>query len=418
MICGKCGAQVPTGAKFCIECGNSALGQTEEPKQRPIEPKTQNAPVMQYTPSLKLENAIADDPAPRGEQKASIEPSKLFDRTSPAESAKYSEKTAPAEPAQPYVPLSQPQKTGESFLAKVAVPALVILILALIFSFVLFILIDRQPGDPAQLMLGGDATEAEIRELRSELRLDSPLLVRYARALIGDYGASYMTRQPVGEMVKIRIPATIKLILAGIIVTLLVSIPLGIASAVWRNRLIDALTAALSMIFRSIPFYMIAFVLLQWFAIGLGLLPVIGVDTWKGYILPSIALGLPCMGFATGIIRATALRVMSRGGQGLIFPESGSGAAQPPQDAVLPTISVSGLQLGWLFGGALLIETVFALPGVGHMLMSGLMSRDTPVVLGAVMSLFYFMSIVTLVLVFIVAIVVFALTPKKARARA
>ena len=405
MICGKCGNQVPDGAKFCIDCGNPALEQTAEPQQQKHETIIHNTPEFQYTPSLKFESPLSDEPAQRSGQPAPIEPAKHFEQPSAVG------------PAQPYGSVLQPKKTGESFLGKAAVPVLVMLVLTLIFTFVVFILIDTQPGDPVLIPLGAGATEAEIRQLRSELHLDSPLVVRYARALTGNYGVSYLTRQPIGDMIRERIPATLKLILAGMIVTLLFSLPLGIASAVRRNRFIDALTAALSMVFKSIPFYVIALVSLLWFSIGLGVLPVAGASTWQSYILPGVALGLPCMGFAAKTIRAAALKIASNGGKGLIFPEPGAGAGQLLQDAVLPTISVSGLQLGWLFGGALLIETVFAFPGVGHMLVTGLMSRDTPVVLGAVMSLTYCFLIVALVLVFVVAVIVLALTPKKARAR-
>ena len=405
MICGKCGNQMPVDTKFCIECGNPMLEQTGVPQQQSHEAIIQSTPELQYTPSLKFESPLSDEPSHRSEQSTTDEPAKHFNQT------------AAIEQAHQYGSVLQREKTGEPFLRKIAVPALVMIILTLIFTFVVFVLIDTQPGDPALIPLDGAATESDIMQLRSELGLDSPFIIRYARALTGNYGVSYMTRQPIGIMIRERIPTTIKLILAGMIVTLLFSLPLGIASAVRRNRFIDALSAALSMVFKSLPFYIIALVSLLWFSIGLGLLPVAGESTWMSYILPGVALGLPCLGFAIKTIRATALKIVSNGRKGLIFPESGDGAGQLLQDAVLPTISVSGLQLGWLFGGALLIETVFAFPGVGHMLVAGLMSRDTPVVLGAVMSLTYCFLVVALCLVFVVAVIVLALTPKKVRAR-
>ena len=326
MICGKCGNNIPDGAKFCTECGNPVQEQTVEPHQQSHETIIQNTPVLQYSPSLELESSLSDAPAQRIERSAPLEPEKHFERP------------VTVEPVRPYRPVLQQKIPGEPFISKVAVPVLVMLLLTLIFTFIVFILIDTQPGDPAMIPLSAAVTEADLQQLRSELQLDSPLIVRYARALTGNYGLSYMTRQPVSEMIRERIPTTIKLILTGMIVTLILSLPLGIASAVRRNRFIDALTAALSMVFKSIPFYVIALVSLLWLSIGLGVLPVAGADTWKSYILPGVALGLPCMGVTTKTIRAVALKIASKGGNGLIFPETGGNATQPPSPELGATI--------------------------------------------------------------------------------
>lgn len=427
MICAKCGSQTPDDTKFCTECGSPIA----EPagQQQPYEPAPQPEQAWQqpYEPKLQLEqqpyeSAPQPQPEPAGQQwQQPYEPAPQPEPAGQQWQQPYSypapEQTWQQQQQQPYGAASQPLIKRESFLTRVAIPVLFMVVLALIFTFVVFVLIDTQPGDPAAILLGPGATEEELQKARSELRMDSPLIVRYSRAMIGDYGDSYMTRQPVREMVKERISTTIKLLLAALAVTLIISLPLGIASAVKRNKLVDALSGGLTMVFRSIPFFVIALATLLWFAIGLRWLPVAGVNTWQGYILPAIALGLPCTGFATKAVRATAIKVSNYGMRGLIFPGSTDSALQPLQDAILPSISISGLQLGWLFGGIILIEPLFAFPGVGQMLIVGIMYRDKPVILGAVMPMALCFIIIAIGLAFAVGAIVFALTPKKVRGK-
>ena len=417
MVCSKCGSPLPDNVKFCENCGAPAQRQSNAAEQK-------SEPVLQYVPTLTLEGAQPADTEQR------------FTPTSPnAQSPIAPPPIAPPPIAPPPIMTPQPQDptsspdgqaklyqqtsrlagSPSSLVRRVGIPALVMLLLTLIFTFVIFVLIDSQPGDPALIALGLTATESEQQRFRLENDIDKPVIVRYARALTGNFGVSRNSRQPVSEMIKERAPTTAYLILSGMIVTLIISIPLGIMSAIRRNRLIDALTSAISMLFRAIPFFMIALAFVRWFSVDLGILPVSGAGTWKHYILPGVALGLPCLGFAAQTIRATAIKVMRSGAGGLVFPDSGLSNGRALQNAALPTISESGLQLGWLFGGAILIETLFAMPGVGQSLLMGIMYRDYPVVIGSVMSLSVFFLAVSLVFVFVVAGAVFLLTPKNAK---
>ena len=293
-----------------------------------------------------------------------------------------------------------PQKPAGSIFVRVVFPILFLILLTIVFTFVVFLIVDGSPGDPARLIAGASATEEEVAQFRRDLGLDEPMLERYFRVLTGDFGMSFLTRRPVNDDIAARLPYTLILMLGGIIVTFVFAIPLGILSGVMHNKVADVLFSIVTVICKAIPFFWIGLLLIKWFAVDLMLLPVAGIETWTGYILPIITLGFIFFGFAMQAIRASVIKARSNDGTGLFFPGDDASERRTVLSMILPTVAKSGLQLGWMFGGIIFVEIIFSIPAVGGYFLFGLMSRDTPAILG---------SIMTLSLLFIVASVIFEL---------
>ena len=327
---------------------------------------------------------------------------------------------------QPYAPLPSPvlehptQKRSpgagrDSVAVRIVAPVLFLVLLTVAFTFVAFIIIESFPGDPIHILLGADATEEEYEAYRAESGLDRPLIVRYGRMFIGDFGTSWVTRQPVSQLLKERLPSTIKLILASLIITYIIALPLGILSAVKRGKTVDTVFNIFSVICKSVPFFWLALILLMILSLNLGLLPVAGANTWIGYIIPVFVLVFSYVGFAMQAVRATSVRAINYGNTGLNFRESGAdgiGKSAIMQDAMLPSIAKSGLQLGWLAIGVVVIDTVSSLPGVGSLLMVGLMNRDMPVIFGGVMALSLCFLVAAAVFSFIITGIIYVLRLK------
>jgi ABC-type dipeptide/oligopeptide/nickel transport system permease component len=256
-----------------------------------------------------------------------------------------------------------------------------------------FSLIHLIPGDPAQAMLGEAASQQDVAELRGRLGLDRPLLEQYVSflsgAVRGDLGMSFRTGRPVVPQIVERLPATAELAAAAMVVALLVSIPLGIAAAVWRGTIVDhsAMVMALSGI--SIPNFWLGPLLAIVFAIELGWLPVSGRGTAANLILPAISLGAALAAILARMTRATLLEEL-RGQYVLAARARGVSRSRAVlrhafRNSLIPVVTLVGLQFGAVLTGAVITETIFAWPGIGRLLIQSIGFRDYPLVQGCIL---------------------------------
>jgi len=271
-------------------------------------------------------------------------------------------------------------------------------------SFIVFITI-RLTGNPVAAMLkSGTPSKQAIAALTAALGLNKPLVVQYLIFLRGaitlHFGTSFATGQPVMQMITGRMGATIQLAIGGIIVGLLLAFPIGIASAVWRGKFIDLFGRTFSLLGISFPNYWLGTMLILVFAVGLKWVPVSGDTGFKSLILPSVTLGLILSGILARLIRSSMLDVLSAQ---YMTTARAKGLKiwrvmiwHGLRNALLPTITMIGLQFGGLLGGIVILEQVFAWPGIGQLVIQAINQRDYPVVQGAVLFLAFLLIIVNL----------------------
>jgi peptide/nickel transport system permease protein len=264
-----------------------------------------------------------------------------------------------------------------------------------------FLVIHLVPGDPATAVLGLNATPELVARLRSDLGLDEPLITQYVtwlgNVVTGDFGQDYSSGAAISELLSQRLPVTIELAVAALVVAIAVGVPLGVAAAVWRGRTPDATAQGVSMIGISVPDFWVGIMLILAFALGLGVLPSSGwvplsedpVENLRHVALPALALGL---GFAAVLIRVTRAAMLEVLEQDYIrfcrakgLPERNVILKHALRNAAIPITTVVGMQAGYLLGGAIVIEQVFSLPGVGRLVLDGVLQRNYPVVQGAVL---------------------------------
>lgn len=258
---------------------------------------------------------------------------------------------------------------------------------------VVFLAIRAVPGDPAQLMLGAEGTAQEVAALRQRLGLEEPLVFQYGRylgrAVQLDFGDSLRLNQPVMQAVGERIPATVRLALAGMLLAIVISFPLGIAAAMRQGLAVDRTVSVVSLLGQSVPNFWLGIMLILLFARWLHLLPSAGAETWQHLVLPSVTLAMPLVGVLTRLVRSGLLEVLS---EDYIRTAHAKGLAprlvltrHAMTNMLIPVITVIGLQLGHLLGGAVIVETVFGWPGVGRLLVDAITNRDYPLVQGALL---------------------------------
>lgn len=256
-----------------------------------------------------------------------------------------------------------------------------------------FLLIHLIPGDPVDVMLGEAATAADREALRHQLGLDRPLTTQlgdYLGGLArGDLGQSLQQRRPIVELLAERIPATLELALAALAFTLVLALPLGLLAAVRRNSGWDRGAMAFSLLGVSIPNFWLGPLLILLFAVGLGWLPVSGRDAPGALILPALTLGLSLAAVLSRMVRSSVLEVLgedfirSAYARGLSTRQVLTRHALP--NALLPVITVLGLQLGTLLAGAVITEVVFGWPGLGSLTIEAIQGRDYPLVQACVL---------------------------------
>ncbi len=251
-----------------------------------------------------------------------------------------------------------------------------------------FLLIHLVPGNPVDMMLGESARPADRAALTAALGLDKPILVQLGHYLVGlthlDLGTSLYTRRPVIDVLLERIPASAELALAGMLVALLIAVPLGVIAAVRKDSAWDQGAMTFSLLGVSIPNFWMGPVLILVFSLWLGWFPVSGRDGFGSLVLPAITLGTALAAVLSRMIRSTLLEVL---GEDYIRTARAKGLHERTvilkhglRNALLPTITLLGLQLGTLLGGAVITETVFSWPGVGKLTIDAILRRDYPVV--------------------------------------
>jgi peptide/nickel transport system permease protein len=256
-----------------------------------------------------------------------------------------------------------------------------------------FALIHLIPGDPAQAMLGDMASQADVAALRARLGLDRPLVEQYGRflkgAVRGDLGTSLRTSEPVTTAIVARLPATLELAAAAMLVSIAFSIPLGIVAAVRRGTVVDHAATALSLIGVSIPNFWLGPLLAIVFAIELGWLPVSGRGTPAHLVLPAISLGAALAAILARMTRASLLEELR---EPYVQAARARGASRMRavlrhafRNSLIPVVTLIGLQFGAVLTGAVITETIFAWPGVGRLLIQSIDFRDYPLVQGCIL---------------------------------
>ena len=256
-----------------------------------------------------------------------------------------------------------------------------------------FSLIHVIPGDPVQTMLGETASPDSVADLRGRLGLDRPLYVQYAAFLAGvargDLGTSLRTNEPVTAAIAARLPATVELALAAMIVALAFAIPLGIIAAVWSGTGVDHAAATFALVGISVPGFWLGPLLAIVFSIGLGWFPVSGRGTLGHLVLPALTLGAPLAAILARMTRASLIDelrepyVTAARARGL--PAARVVLKHAFRNSLMPVVTVLGLQVGAVLTGAVITETIFAWPGVGRLLIQSIGFRDYPLVQGCVL---------------------------------
>ncbi len=287
-------------------------------------------------------------------------------------------------------------------------------------STLVFFLIHFIPGDPIEVMLGETALAADKAALREELRLDLPLHAQYLAFLRGlatlDLGRSLFTPRPVWEAIRAALPATAELAVAALAIALFIALPLGTLAAVKRDTLLDRGAMLLALLGVSVPNFVLAPLLVLAFAIALGLLPVSGREGFESLILPAVTLGVGMAGILSRMIRSSLLEVLRQDfvtvalAKGL--PRRRVVLKHALRTALIPVLTLVGLQLGGLLSGAIITETIFAWPGLGRLVFQAIQSRDYPLVQGCVLVI-----ALTYVLVNLVTDLLYALADPRVRYR-
>ena len=275
------------------------------------------------------------------------------------------------------------------------VASLLPLLLALsLFSFALGQL---APGDPARALLllqgGAPPTDEQVRALRTELGLDDPAAVQYARwgrdVVTGDLGRSFRTGQSVAGSLRQAFPVTVELAVLAFLIVLGVAIPLGVVAALGQGRLYDHVSRVLALAGASAPSYWIGYLLVILFSVRLGLFPTSGVAAPSSYVLPAVTLALYATSVMLRLTRASMLDVLGedfvRGARARGVPEARVVIAHALRVAINPVVTYGGLTLGGLLGGAVIVESVFGMPGIGKLLVDAINDRDFPVVQGFIL---------------------------------
>jgi peptide/nickel transport system permease protein len=270
-------------------------------------------------------------------------------------------------------------------------------------SLVVFIIVHLTPGDPALVMLGEEVNPTSLAALRHDMGLDQPIPVQYmtwlSSVLRGDLGHSIQNHQPVFEAILQRLPVTAELTLLAMIISLVIAIPTGILSATRRGSRSDLISTTLALLGVSMPSFFLAILLIFIFSLDLRWLPPIGftpiledpIANIKGLVLPAVTLGAATAAIIARLTRSSLLEVLQleyiRTARAKGLAERGVIYGHALKNAMIPVMTIIGLQVGALLGGAIITETIFVLPGVGRLAVDAIFTRDFPVLQGVVLFL-------------------------------
>ena len=278
---------------------------------------------------------------------------------------------------------------------------LALLPVALVVATVAFVLIHLAPGDPASVIAGPDASRDDVRRLERQLGLDAPLpvqLVRwYGRLLHGDLGQSIFLRKPVTEAILDRVEPTVLLTVLAIVISVLIGVPAGVVSARYHNTTTDQALMVAALVGVSIPNFLLGLLFILFFSVWLGWFPVAGYSpleygwlrTLRSLVLPAFALGLVQSALIARIARSSMLDVLREpfitAGRAKGLGERAVVYKHALKNAMIPTVTIIGISFAILISGAVVVETVFNIPGVGRLIISAVLRRDYPVIQGVVL---------------------------------
>lgn len=271
-------------------------------------------------------------------------------------------------------------------------------------SLLVFAVLKMTPGDPARVVAGAEADEAAVAQIRQELGLDKPLLQQYVDYMLGlvrgDMGESYTTGKPVFDEIVSRMPTTFILAFSGVLIAVVIGIPLGIISATKQYSFLDNISTLLALTGVAMPNFWLGLMLILVFSLHLGWLPSGGATSWLGYVLPAVTVGV---GATANFMRTTRSSMLEVIRQDYIRTVRAKGANERRviihhalRNALIPVITVIGLQMGTLLGGAVINETVFSLPGLGSLMINSINRKDEPVVLGCLITFAIVFSLMNL----------------------
>lgn len=258
----------------------------------------------------------------------------------------------------------------------------------LIVAVLVFLFVHMLPGDPARIIAGPEADATVVAMLRQQLGLDQPLLLQFwhfiSNAVQGDFGQSIVSKRAVSSEIAQRFLPTLWLTLSSMGWSVIFGMALGIVSAVWRHRWPDRLGMALAVTGISFPSFALGMLLMQVFSVELGWLPTVGADTWKHYLLPSVTLGAAVAAVMARFTRASFVEVMQedymRTARAKGVRETLVVVKHGLRNAMIPVVTMMGLQFGFLLGGSIVVEVVFNWPGLGRLLVDSVEMRDYPVI--------------------------------------
>ena len=258
--------------------------------------------------------------------------------------------------------------------------------------FIVYFILYKTPGDITQLILGNEYTEEAAAVLRAKLGLDQPFIIQYfdyiGTLLHGSFGTSYFSGEPIIGQIAVRLPNTMKILVSSVVLCVVLSIPIGVRAAVKPNSLFSAFSTIFALFGVATPNFWLGLMLILLFSVKLNWLPASGLDGFSSLILPAFTVGTANMAGTMRTMRASMQEavlqdyVRTARSKGLRKRKVIYSHALP--NALLPTITVIGMDIGTLFGGTVLTEAVFSIPGIGRMMISSIQQRDTPAVLACI----------------------------------
>ena len=260
--------------------------------------------------------------------------------------------------------------------------------LLFVVSIIVFLFIHLIPGDAARQVAGATATAGEVEAVRKQLGLDQPLIPQYIQWITGifhgDLGVSYTNNTTVAELFAPRLPITLYLTICSITWSVLIGIVIGVVAAINRGRTLDMIGMLIAIAGISLPNFWLGLQLMQIFSVNLGLLPTGGLEDWRGYILPSLAMGAGIMAILARVTRSSMIENLGkdyvRTARAKGLPESRVIMAHAFKNSSIDIITVTALQIGALIAGSVVVETVFSIPGLGRLLVDSIGFRDYEVV--------------------------------------
>lgn len=299
-------------------------------------------------------------------------------------------------------------------MAKYIIKRLLMLIPVMIgITLFIYVILSLAPGDPVALILGPDATVEQMAAKRQELGLDKPVLVRYVNYMLGvlrgDFGTSWLSGFSVFDEFINRFPTTLTLGLMALGLAVIIGVPLGMVAAIRQNSVIDYATLVCAMLFSCLPGFWIGMMAQIYFCMKLGWFPVSGVGSFRHFVMPALALSLGMMASMIRLTRTSMLEVMNKD---YVRTARAKGVAELKiysvhvlRNGLLPVITQIGIGFAGIMGGAVVTESVFAIPGIGSYLINAVKSRDIPVVMGSIIFIGLFVGIVNLIVDFVYAFV-------------